>query len=105
MQAKVVYEDFIDEYLDKAPLVGQAFTTDTAEVHIYIVRFTSGNAVTEANMVAHLAENNGRIDFMALKYHYEIIGVHVINSVQDDGVLKILFYSVKKKPFMWWDEF
>ena len=45
MQAKAVYKDFIDEYIDKAPLVGQAFTTDAAEVHTYIVRFASENMV------------------------------------------------------------
>ena len=27
VQAKSVYNDFIDEYVDKAPIVGQAFTT------------------------------------------------------------------------------
>ena len=33
MQAKPVYENFIDEYMYKAPLVGKAFTTDAEEVH------------------------------------------------------------------------
>ena len=45
VQAKSVYNNFINEYVDKVPMVGQAFTTDVAEVHTYIVRFTSGNAV------------------------------------------------------------
>ena len=53
VQAKAVYNDFVNEYVDKAPLDRQAFTTDTAEVHTYIVRFTSGNSVAEANMVSH----------------------------------------------------
>ena len=53
VQAKTVYENSIDEYVDKAPLVVQAFTTDAAEVHTYIVRFISGNKVSEAKMVGH----------------------------------------------------
>ena len=92
MQAKAVYEDFIDAYVDKAPLVGKAFTTDAAELQTYIVRFTSGNKVAEAKMVDHVAENNGLLDFMALKDYYEVDGVHAVNAVQSDKVLNHLFY-------------
>ena len=74
MQTRPVYDYFIDEYLEKFPLVGQAFTTYAAEVHAYIVRFASGNTVAEAKMVAHAEENNCRLEFMALKYHYEGFG-------------------------------
>ena len=53
MEAKAVYNNFIDEYVYKAPLFVYAFTTDADEVHIYIIRFTSANAIAQANMVAH----------------------------------------------------
>ena len=56
-------------------------------------------------MVAHAAENNGRLDFMALKDHYGYIGVHAVNTVQADKLLKGLFYSGENKPHMWLDEF
>ena len=49
-------------------------------------------------MVAYSAENNGQLDFMALKYHYEGVGVHAVNAVQTDKVLESLFYSGEKKP-------
>ena len=45
------YGDFIDEYVDKAPLTGQAYLTDAAEVHTYIIKFTSVNPVTDAKML------------------------------------------------------
>ena len=45
------YGDFIDECMDKAPLTGQAHLTDAAEVHTYIIKFTLGNPVAEAEMV------------------------------------------------------
>ena len=96
VQAKAVYENFIDEYMDKAPLVGQALNTDAEEVHIYIVRFTSVNMVVEAKILAHTAESNGSLDFMALKYHYEGVGFHAVNTVQDDKVLNYFFIQVKK---------
>ena len=45
------YGDFIDEYVDKAPLTGQAYLTDAAEVHTYVINLTSVNPVAEAKMV------------------------------------------------------
>ena len=105
LQDKYVYNDFIDEYINKVPLVRQAFTADAAEVHTYIFRFTPGNMVAEAKMVAHAAENNCHIEFMALKYYYEGIGVHAVYLVRADKVLKFFFNSGEKKPHMWWDEF
>ena len=91
-QGKSVYDNFIDEYVDKAPLVVHAFTSDAAELRTYTVRFTSGNMFAEANMVAHEAESNSGFDLMALKYHYEGIGVNAVNTVQADNALKKLFY-------------
>ena len=44
-------------------------------------------------MVDHAEENNGCLDFMALKYHYEGVGVHAVNALQADKVLNQLFYS------------
>ena len=87
MQAKNIYDNFIAEYVDKAPLVVQSFITDSEEVHNYIVRFISGNTVAEANMGAHSVENNSRLDFMALKDHFKGVGVHGVNSVQADKLL------------------
>ena len=105
VQAKAAYNNFIDEYAGKAPLVGQAFMTDAAELHTYIVRFTSGNVVAEANMVAHAAENNGFLEFMALKDHYEGVGMQAVNALQADKVLNIFFNLDEKKPHIWWYEF
>ena len=105
VQAKAAYNYFIDEYVAKAPQVGQEFTTDTLGVHTYIVRLTSGSTVPEPNMVAHVEENNGCLDFIELNDHYEGVGVHAVNSVQAYKVLNDLFYSGEKKPHIWQDEF
>ena len=96
VQSKAVYKNFIDEYVDKAPLVGHEFTTDAVEVHTYIVRFTSGNTVAEAKLVSHAAENNGCLGFIVIKDHYECVGVHVVNVVQADKVLNDFFIQVKR---------
>ena len=52
------YNHFIDKYIDRAPLTGQTFKTDAAEVHTYIIKFTTGNATAEAKMILHASNNN-----------------------------------------------
>ena len=55
----------------KHPFIGQAYLTDDAEVHTYIIKFTSGNPVVEAKMVQNAQKNDRRLDFIALKNHYQ----------------------------------
>ena len=66
---------------------------DAAEVHTYLVNFTSGNSITEVKMLPHSHENNGRLDFKALKEYYEGVGVNSINVIKAEETLKNLFYA------------
>ena len=91
--------------MDKASLTGQAYKTDAAEVHTYIVNFTSENPEAEAKLVPHAQQNNGSIDFIALKNHYKGVRVHAINIIQADKVHQDILYVVEKNPHIWWDEF
>ena len=99
------YGDFIGEYVDKAPLTGQACLTDAAELHTYIINFTLVNPVAEAKMVQNAQKNCGRLDFIALKKNYGGFGVHDINIFKAENILQDLSYSGEKNPHMWWDEF
>ena len=99
------YGEFIDEYVDKAPLTGQVYLTDAAVVHTYIINFTLDNPVKEAKKVHNAQKNYRRLDFIALKNHYEGVGVHALDIVKADNIIQYLFYSGEKKPQMWWDEF
>ena len=45
------------------------------------------------------------MDFIALKDHYEDIGVNAIDILRADKTLDSLFYAGEKKPHMWWEEF
>ena len=89
----------------KAPRNGQAYLINAEEVHTYIIKFTSGNPVSEANMVQNYQKNDGRLDFIELKNNYEGVGVHAIEIVKADKILQDLLYSGEKKPHMWWNEF
>lgn len=103
--AGVAYTDFIDEYVDNAPLTGPAFTIDAADVHTYIVKFMSGNATAESKLLPIADEQDGRKDFMTLKAHYEGVGVNARDTLKADKIIENLFYAGEKKPHMWWDEF
>ena len=70
VQSKAVYNHVIDGYVETAPLVGHVFTYNVAEVHTYVVRFTTGNDVSETKRVDLVEENNGHLDLMELKDHY-----------------------------------
>ena len=44
------YEDLLYEYIDRVPLNGISFTTDTAEVHKYLVNFISDKDIAESKI-------------------------------------------------------
>ena len=53
------HADFLNDYVAMAPLDGDAFVTDAAEVHTYLVSFTSRNLTAEAKLQTHMDANNG----------------------------------------------
>ena len=97
--------DFLDDYVAMAPLSGESFVVDSAEVHTYLTSFTSGNSTAEAKMKPHSLENNGRLDYTALANHYEGVGINSIDILRADEILDKLFYQGEKKPHMWWEQF
>ena len=96
---------FLDNFVLRAPLTGDAYQIDNSEVHTYMVYFISGNSTAEARITAHGQNNDGRADFIALRQHYEGIGVNALEVSKAENVINSLFYSGEKKPHMWWSEF
>ena len=99
------YADFIDEYIDRAPLTGTAYTTDSAEVYTYLVKFISKNDTSEAKVSMHSSSRDGRLAYIALQEHYEGVGVHAIDVTKADRYLDSLYYNGEKRPHMWWERF
>ena len=81
------------------------YLTDAAEVHTYIINFTSGNPVAEAKTVHNFQKNDRRLYSIALKNYYEGVVIHAVEIVKAEKILQDLFYSGEKKPHMWWEEF
>ena len=100
------HEDFMDEYVSMAPVnYGEAFTRDAAEVHTLIVKFITGNETAEMKIKVHESLRNGRMDWIALKEHYEGIGIHAFDIIEAESILNDLFYSGEKFPHMYWEKF
>jgi hypothetical protein len=98
--------DFLNDYVSMAPLHGKAFgAIDATDVHTYLVNFVAGNETAEAKIQAYEAQNNGCIDYVALKEHYKGVGVHALDITKAENVLSTLYYGGEKKPHMWWEEF
>lgn len=97
--------DFLDEYVANAPLQGEAFSIDSAQVKTLLVNFVSGNTQAETKIQSLGEDPDGRASYMVLKDHYEGIGVYAIDITKADNILEGLFYAGEKQPHMWWDEF
>ena len=100
-----VNADMLQDYINRAPLIGDVFKSDASVAHTYIVKFISGNPTAEAKLLPHKSERNGRLDFKALIEHYEGVGIHAKNVTEADKTIDSLFYNGERKPHMWWEEF
>ena len=97
--------DMLTDYVNRAPLDGEAFDADASEVHTYIVNFIAGNEAAESKILANADRNNGRLDFKALQEHYEGVGINALAIRDADNIIETLQYTGERKPTMWWDEF
>ena len=99
------HTDFLDDYVAMARLNGSAFEVDSAEVHTYIVNFISGKDTVESKIQSHTLTNNGREDYIALKTHFEGVGINLVDILKADEMLEKMSYTGEKQLHMWWDDF
>ena len=97
--------DFIENYIHKTPLYGEAYMVDAAEVHTYLVNFMSGNNTAEVKMLPYAQLCDGRLDYKSLQDHYEGVGAFSLNLIKANQTINNLHYAGEKRPHMWWDEF
>ena len=97
--------DFMENYIQMTLMQGEAYRVDAKEVHTYLTNFVAGNDTAEVKMLPHADEQDGRLDIIALKDHYEGTGVNALNILRAEDTIKNVFYTGEKKPTMWWEEF
>jgi hypothetical protein len=91
-------QDFLDDYIQCAPLNGIAFVIDAQEVHMYLTNFMAGNSTAESKMLPHSLAQNGRLDFRSLQDHYEGVGLNTRDITAADKIIESLHYSGECKP-------
>ena len=84
-----------------APLNGDAYKNDAAEVHTYIVKFIEGNTTAEAKIRSHTHQGNGRYDFISLSEHYEGVGFHAVAITKAEATISNMWYSGEKFQMNW----
>ena len=94
-------KDVIDNLIEMAPLEGEVYETNAAEVHTYLVKFIEGNVTAEAKIRSHQYQGNGRFDFNALKDHYEGVGFHAIAVTNAEETISTMYYSGEKFQMNW----
>ena len=53
---------------------------------------------------AHESKRNGRTDWLALKEHYDGVGIHTRSIIEAEAILNDLFYS-EKFPHIYFEKF
>ena len=66
--------NFLDDYVDQAPLNGHTFASNAEKVYTDLARFLTGNSVVEQKLLPHNNLSNGRVDYKVLKDYYEGVG-------------------------------
>ncbi len=93
--------DYLDNLIAMAPLNGAAYDVDKSEVHTYLIKFVEGNATAESKIRSHNNQGNGRSDYMALRDHYQGVGIHAIDKTKAERVIDKLFYNGEKHQMNW----
>jgi len=96
-----VHEDFLEIYINMAPLHGEAFVMDNAKVLVLLKKLIVGNTEAEATLQAINVEGNGREAFIALRTHYEGEGLLAIDIVEAEYIIKDMHYVAEKPQRNW----
>ena len=95
-------EDYLDEYVLRAKLSGEAYIADRKEVHTYITNLIAQNEEAEAVVKILENERDGRKDWKSLKLHYEGQGVFTSKIVNAEKDIDNLIYIGEKAAHMNW---
>ena len=98
-------KDFLDDYVNNATLIGEAFITNAAKVHTFIVNIIYQSEEAETVIKVHEDERDGRKYWKELKSNYERIGLYSNDITKADLDLRTITYTGEKKPTILWIEF
>ena len=99
-------DDLLSDYVRNAPHdAGEAFDTDTSEVHTYLVNSVKGNTVAESRLASHGFSHNGLQDMKVLCEQYEGVGINATEVSNAEKDINSLTYNGERRPQMCWEQF
>ena len=99
------HNDFIEEYVRAAPLLGEAYTMDNARVATLIRGLIVGNETAETKVQSNPDQQNGRAIVFSLNELYAGSGLYAIDLIKAEKIVRDSFYGGEKRPHMWWDKY
>lgn len=96
---------FLDMYVYTAPLRGDAFDIDNAQVATIIQGLIVGNTQAETKIQTIPQLQDGRAMFQALDEYYLGVGVFANQTTMAEKIILSVYYTGEEKPHMWWDHF
>ena len=97
--------DFLDDYVNNATLMGEAFNINAVEVNTFIVNLIAQNEEAESVIKVQEDKIDKKKGWKALKSHYEGIGVYSNDITKADLKLRTIAYTGVNNPTMWWIDF
>ncbi|CAJ1937314.1 unnamed protein product [Cylindrotheca closterium] len=98
-------DDFLDEYINMALLLGTAFIVDNKQVLALLNKFIMSCSEAEMVIQALNTTTDGRAAFFALKAFYEGEGIFAHDVMAAENIIATLFYAGEKRPAMYWQKF
>src|SRR5210317_2647115 len=99
------HEDFLQMYINMAPLNGDAYVIDNGRVLTLLLKFVKSNDLADGAISAINTENDGRKAFMAVKSRFVGQGIMMTSVTKAERTVEKLYYSGEKYPSMYWQKF
>ena len=90
------HEDFLQMYINMAPLNGDAYVIDNGRVLTLLLKFVKSNDLADGAISAINTENDGRKAFMAVKARFVGQGIMMTSVTKAERTVKKLYYSGEK---------
>lgn len=99
------HTDFLEMYINMAPLNGLAYEVDNQRVLTLLLKFTKGNDMADGAISALNTEHDGRAAFLAAKVRFQGEGITMTLLVKAEFTIDKLYYTGEKYPSMYWMKF
>lgn len=96
--------DYLDEYINSAPLHGQTYITDNRKVLVLLQALIKHERALSV-IVTSNTTSDGRGVYFGIKEHFEGSGIMQTKVTNAEKTIRNLQYKGENPPYMWWTKF